>query len=150
MGALLQHLDFANLYSVIVWLIIVYGTVLGAMIVDLISGVSKAWRAGIATTSTGLKKSCTKADKYFSPLLRLSCVDILASAFIAFPIFSILYGGFCIICEFKSIFEKTHTKKEIAEAANTMNVIIKNKDELANLMLAMMQEMSNKNKNDGE
>ena len=42
-----------------------------AMTVDLVFGVYKARQLGEATTSTGLKKTCEKARKYFSPFMVL-------------------------------------------------------------------------------
>lgn len=141
MGTLLQHFDFSNIYSVVAWIVVVYGMVLGSMVIDLACGIYKAMKAGIATTSTGLKKTCTKASQYFLPMICLSCADIMASAFIEVPPFTMLYGAFCVICEFKSIFENTHTKVEIKEAAETMNIVLKNKEDLAKVLIDVMKEM---------
>ena len=43
---------------------------IGAMFVDLVSGVLKARQRGEARTSTGYKKTATKARKYFTPFHR--------------------------------------------------------------------------------
>ena len=44
---------------------------IGAMFVDLVSGVLKARQRGEARTSTGYKKTATKARKYFTPFIEL-------------------------------------------------------------------------------
>ncbi len=53
---------------------------IGAMAVDLVSGVQKAKQRGEARTSTGYKKTATKAKKYFTPFLTLCFIDILVAA----------------------------------------------------------------------
>ena len=133
-------IDTSNLSSVISWIVITFAAVLGACIVDLFYGINKAKKAGIARTSTALRKSCTKAQHYFLPMVCLAFGDILASTLVPFPPFCGLYGLFCIICEFKSVLEKSSTKNEIREAANTMSVILKNKDDLARALIEVMNQ----------
>lgn len=140
-----NHLTESNLPVVIIWLIITYGATLGACAIDLASGLYKAYSAGKARTSTMLRKTCTKAQHYFLPMLCLSFADILASVIIAFPPFSMLWAAFCIACEYKSVMEKSSTKEQIAEAANTMSVVIKNKEDIANILLETLKQMNNEN-----
>lgn len=137
---LFQSLNMENLASVIGWLIITYAAVLGATIVDLGCGLYKAIKAGRATTSTGLRKTCTKAQHYFLPMLCLTFADFMAATLVAFPPFSMLWGAFCIVCEFKSVLEKSATKEQMREAAETMNVVIKNKEDLANVLIEIMKQ----------
>ncbi len=72
---------------------------------------------------------------------------MLGSVIIPVPAFTMLYGAFCIFCEFRSVMEKTHEKQEILDAATTMNVIIKNKDDIAQLVSQSIEHiLSNKDK----
>lgn len=143
---LLQDFDFTHIKLVVVWWVLTYGAVLFAMFIDLITGLRKAKQAGIATTSRLLKKSCDKAIKYFFPMLCLMPVDILASQFLPLPAFTMLMAAFNIFCEWKSIMEKTHTKKEIHEAANTVSVIVKNKDDLAQVFAEVLNKVASEGK----
>lgn len=138
--------DFSRIHLHVVWWVLTYGAVLFAMFIDLITGLRKAKQAGIATTSRLLKKSCDKAIKYFFPMLCLMPVDILASQFLPLPAFTMLMAAFNIFCEWKSIMEKTHTKKEMHEAAQTVSVIVKNKDDLAQVFAEVLNKVASKGK----
>lgn len=138
--------DFSHIHLHVVWWVLTYGAVLFAMFIDLITGLRKAKQAGIATTSRLLKKSCDKAIKYFFPMLCLMPVDILASQFLPLPAFTMLMAAFNIFCEWKSIMEKTHTKKEMHEAAQTVSVIVKNKDDLAQVFAEVLNKVANEGK----
>lgn len=146
MEHIILSLRESNIASVIGWLVITYAAVLGACIVDLICGLYKAVKAKKATTSTGLRKTCTKAQHYFIPMLCLTFADFLAATIVTFPPFSMLWAAFCITCEFKSVLEKSATKDQIAEAANTMSVVIKNKEDLANILLEVMKQQQEEKK----
>lgn len=138
--------DFSRIHLHVVWWVLTYGAVLFAMFIDLITGLRKAKQAGIATTSRLLKKSCDKAIKYFFPMLCLMPVDILASQLLPLPAFTMLMAAFNIFCEWKSIMEKTHTKREIHDAANTVSVIVKNKDDLAQVFAEVLNKVANEGK----
>lgn len=131
--------------EVLGWIVIAYAAVLSACIIDLFCGIYKAVKSGQATTSTGLRKTCTKGQHYFLPMLCLSFADVLASVFVSFPPFTFLWAAFCIICEFKSVLENSSTKEQIREAANTMDVVIKNKDDLANILAEVINQMKEEN-----
>ena len=53
-------------------------------------------------------------------------------------------GGFNIFCEWKSVMESTHDKQEMRDAANTLNVIVKNKDDIAAIVMQAMDLMVKK------
>ena len=53
-------------------------------------------------------------------------------------------GAFNIFCEWKSVLESTHDKQELREAANTFNVIVKNKDDIAAIVTQAMEMMAKK------
>lgn len=136
--------DFSGLKTHTGWLILIYVAVLIAMVVDLITGIRKAKLAGVATTSKGLKKTCDKAIKYFFPMLCLTCIDLIASNFLPLPVMTALMGVFNILCEFKSVMEKTHEKDEIRKAEKTMSIVLENKDELAHMIATLIKEYSEK------
>lgn len=56
-----------HLYRSALVIAICMGALIISMGVDLFFGIKKAKENGLATTSTGFKKTCDKARKYFSP-----------------------------------------------------------------------------------
>lgn len=142
--------DFSHIHLHAIWLLITYASVVFAMFVDLITGIRKAKAAGIATTSRLLKKTCDKSIKYFFPMLCLFPIDVITSNFTSVPVFTMLMAAFNIYCEWKSVMEKTHTKKEIHDAAQTVSVIVKNKDDLAKVFAEVLAKISEEKKKDGE
>lgn len=124
------------------WFILTWAAVVFAMTVDLITGLRKAKQAGIARTSEALKRTCDKAIKYFFPMLCLMPVDVLASVVLPVPAFTMAMAAFNVLCEFKSVMEKTHTKKEIREAANTMQVVVRNKDDILQSVSDLLARLS--------
>ncbi|MDE6644189.1 MAG: hypothetical protein K2K27_08845 [Muribaculaceae bacterium] len=135
------------------WLVVLamtYGGVAVAMAVDFAVGVRRACRSGIARRSRTYKMTCTKALKYFAPMLVLTCVDIICIALVAVPSFTMLMGVFNIFCEWKSVMESTHDKEEIRKAASTMTVIIENKDEISKMLAKILSEKSDDKEKGGE
>ena len=119
-------------------------SMLVAMVVDLIFGVRKAKRNGEATTSTGFKKTCDKARKYFSPFMATVCIDIIAAcANLQVPIFSMLWAAYCVFCEFISIREKAWQKAEIRKQERTMKVILENKEDIAKTLIQLLNQEQN-------
>ncbi|MGL4519577.1 MAG: hypothetical protein ACRCUJ_07880 [Phocaeicola sp.] len=147
----MEHIitDFINNYLLkhIVIISIMFGGVLIAMGLDLLFGWRKAAERGESHNSTALKKTATKAHKYYSPMLCLAVVDIMACFIIPLPVFTMLWGAYCVFCEFKSVKEKAWEKAEILRAAKTMNVVIENKDDLAKMVAQLLFEQ-NKAKED--
>ena len=111
-----------------------------AMVVDLVFGVFKAKQLGEATTSTGLKKTCEKARKYFSPFMVLVCIDLLSSVISPVPAFSLLWASYCIFCEFISVREKAWQKAELRKQERTMSIILENKDDIAKLIAELIKK----------
>lgn len=142
MTNIIEKFDFTNLEQMVVWIGLAYGIVFVAMAVDLVSGVQKAIRAHVARTSEAYKRTCDKANKYYSPMLRLTFIDILISAFFYIPVFTMMWGAWCVFCEWKSVTEKTHTKQELRKAAKTMNVILENKEDVAKIVAEVLMDMS--------
>ena len=77
-------------------------------------------------------------------MLCLTCVDVMTSVILPAPFFTMLMGGFNIFCEWKSVMESTHDKQEMRDAANTLNVIVKNKDDIAAIVMQGMDLMVKK------
>ena len=119
-----------------------------AMIVDLVFGVYKARQLGEATTSTGLKKTCEKARKYFSPFMVLVCIDLLSSVISPAPAFSLLWAAYCIFCEFISVREKAWKKAELRKQERTMSIILENKNDIARLIAELIKKGGEENGKD--
>ena len=131
-----------NLTTMAIWLGLNFTAVMVAMAIDFVTGVRKAREAGVATRSKGFRMTAEKAGKYFLPMLCLACIDCLLSHFTAFPFLTTLMSAFNIFCEWRSIFETTHDKKEIRDAANTIQVIVKNKEDVATAFSQLLARMA--------
>lgn len=119
---------------------VAYAGVLIAMGIDLIFGVKKAKELKIDRTSTGFKMTTTKAQKYFSPMLCLTVIDVILSVHLSVPVFTILWACYCVFCEYRSVMEKSWKKAELRDAARTMNIIIKNKEDIAQALIDILKE----------
>ena len=144
MEIFIETMKGASLHIHAVWLALTYIAVILAMAIDFVAGLRKAKAAGIASNSRGYKMTTEKAAKYFLPMLCLTCVDIMPSVILPAPFFTMLMGGFNIFCEWKSVMESTHDKQEMREAANTLNVIVKNKDDIVGIITQAMELMAKK------
>ena len=141
MNEVIQTFAVEHLYRFAFIVTLCMAAMLVAMVVDLIFGVRKAKRNGEATTSTGLKKTCDKARKYFSPFMATVCIDIIAAcANLQVPIFSMLWAAYCVFCEFISIREKAWQKAEIRKQERTMKVILENKDDIAKTLIQLLNQ----------
>ena len=141
MNEVIQTFAVEHLYRFAFIVSLCMASMLVAMVVDLIFGVRKAKRNGEATTSTGLKKTCDKARKYFSPFMATVCIDIIAAcANLQVPIFSMLWSAYCVFCEFISIREKAWQKAEIRKQERTMKVILENKEDIAKTLIQLLNQ----------
>lgn len=139
--------DFVNqhLMAHILLITLASALMIVAMIVDLVFGVYKAKQLGEATTSTGLKKTCEKARKYFSPFMVLVCIDLLSSVISPAPAFSLLWASYCIFCEFISVREKAWKKAELRKQERTMSIILENKDDIAKMIAELIKKQADGN-----
>ena len=141
MNEVIQTFAVEHLYRFAFIVSLCMAAMLVAMVVDLIFGVRKAKRNGEATTSTGLKKTCDKARKYFSPFMATVCIDIIAAcANLQVPVFSMLWAAYCVFCEFISIREKAWQKAEIRKQERTMKVILENKEDIAKTLIQLLNQ----------
>ncbi len=133
MNDIITQFVHEHMYMHIVLIALSVAVMLLAMGVDFFTGLHKARVNGVARTSAGLKKTATKAAKYFTPYMVLVGIDLISCVVLPFPAFSMLWAAYCIYCEFKSVREKSWQKAEIQKAGKTLNVIIENKDDIARL-----------------
>ena len=141
MSEVIQTFAVEHLYRFAFIVSLCMAAMLVAIVVDLIFGVRKAKRNGEATTSTGFKKTCDKARKYFSPFMATVCIDIIAAcANLQVPIFSMLWAAYCVFCEFISIREKAWQKAEIRKQERTMKVILENKEDIAKTLIQLLKQ----------
>ena len=132
MDKVIQTLLTEHLYRFAVIIAVCMATMIFSMLIDLVFGVRKARRNGEATTSTGLKKTCDKARKYFSPYMVTVCIDLIAAcANVPCPFFSMIWAAYCVFCEFMSVREKAWQKAEIRKQERTMRVMLENRHDLA-------------------
>jgi len=131
---MVQHLYLCALVIFICFL-----ALLAAMATDLVAGVQKAKKLGVARTSTGYKKSCDKARKYFPTFAIAAFMDVVTCIISPFPIFCIVWTLYLCFCEFKSVREKAFEKAEIRKQDRTMQVILENKDDIARAVVDILK-----------
>ena len=129
-----------HLYRSALVIAICMGALIVSMAVDLLFGIKKAKQNGEATTSMGLKKTCDKARKYFSPFLVTVCIDLIACIVMPFPVFSMIWAGYCVFCEFMSVREKSWQKAEIRKQEKTISILLENKDDLAKAFVEVLKK----------
>lgn len=129
-----------HLYRSALVIAICMGALIVSMAVDLFFGIKKAKQNGEATTSKGLKKTCDKARKYFSPFMVTVCIDLIACIVMPFPVFSMIWAGYCVFCEFMSVREKSWQKAEIRKQEKTISILLENKDDLAKAFAEVLKK----------
>lgn len=129
-----------HLYRSALVIAICMGALIVSMAVDLFFGIKKARQNGEATTSKGLKKTCDKARKYFSPFMVAVCIDLIACIVMPFPVFSMIWAGYCVFCEFMSVREKSWQKAEIRKQEKTISILLENKDDLAKAFAEVLKK----------
>ena len=136
--SIFQQFDYTNILNHAIWITIIFGATLFAMLIDLLTGIHKAKKNGEMRTSTGYKKTCSKAAKYFTPMLCTMAFDLVASAIVPLPVFTMLVGAFNIFCEVKSVREKYYEKAELRKQERTMRIFLENKDDIAAMLAELL------------
>jgi hypothetical protein len=134
MNIISEILSNSTLKQHAAWMFISFLCMFVSMGVDLLTGIQKARKRGVATTSRGLKKTCKKAERYFMPFACTMCMDFLGSVIENFPYCTLVWAIFCCLCEWKSVFENTNTKEQINQAESVGKILIDNKDDIATLL----------------
>lgn len=132
----------------------IYVLVLLAILADLWSGVRKAKRNGVARSSYGFKRTIDKIARYYNVMLALSVIDAMQMASIwylekyygyhwpMFPVITLMGAiGICLI-EIKSIYEKAEDKVRIENVAKMAGKIITNKDDISEIVKAVVEYMN--------
>lgn len=129
-----------HLYLCAFVIFICFIALLGAMAVDLVAGVMKAKELGIARTSTGYKKTCDKAKKYFPTFTVTALMDVVTCVISPFPFFCIAWTIYLCFCEFKSVREKAFEKEEIRKQDRTMQVVLENREDIAKALVKELKQ----------
>lgn len=140
MAEIIQTFLQEHLYRAALIIAICMGALIVSMGVDLFFGVKKSKVNGEATTSMGFKKTCDKARKYFSPFMVAVCIDLIACIVLPFPVFSMIWAGYCVFCEFISVREKAWQKAEIRKQDRTFRIMLENKDDIARAVAEILKE----------
>lgn len=86
--------------------------------------------------------TCDKAVKYLLPMVCLTCVDVISSIVFSAPFLTMIMGAFNIFCEWKSVMESTYEKTEIRRAAETVRLVIENRDDIAKAISEILKSES--------
>ena len=140
MSEVFHDFQVHHLYLCALVIFICFATILIAMTIDLIAGIQKAKELHVARTSTGLKKTCDKAKKYFPTFGIASLMDVATCVISPFPLFAIAWTVYLLLCEFKSIREKAYEKAEIRNQERTMKVILENKEDIAKTLIQLLNQ----------
>ena len=140
MSEVFHDFQVHHLYLCALVIFICFATILIAMTIDLIAGIQKAKELHVARTSTGLKKTCDKAKKYFPTFGIASLMDVATCIISPFPLFAIAWTVYLLLCEFKSIREKAYEKAEIRKQERTMKVILENKEDIAKTLIQLLNQ----------
>jgi len=146
--------DFDLLELKLKAVLIIWSIVLLAIIIDLISGLKKAKQRGELRTSYGLQRTVRKIVTYFGALTFALMIDIIASYFVSFPVFTSIMAIFLIVIEGTSVYEKADEKqrKKMADEATTLITLLEHKDDILNgiaevLKTKLKQDKENENTN---
>lgn len=133
-----------HLYLCAFVIFVCFLALLAAMLIDLFAGVMKAKELGIARTSTGYKKTCDKAKKYFPTFTEAALMDVVTCVISPFPFFCIAWTIYLCFCEFKSVREKAFEKAEIRKQDRTMQVVLENREDIAKALVEALKQAEQK------
>lgn len=120
--------------------------VLGAIAIDLVSGVAKAKRLGIARTSIGLRETVKKIIQYLTVVLFGLMLDILMSRISDWPYVTM---GLCVglvVIEGISVWEKAEVKlkKKVGDNVETIASILENVNDKEAMLKAIAKILKEK------
>lgn len=146
--------------NMLVIIVIACLLVLGAMIIDLASGLYKAKQRNEIRSSWGLKRTLSKFIMYEGGMLIAAGVDILIhlckittlfhlDVLWGVPVITCLVGIFLLIVEFMSVREAADekTKTEMSRVAEMASAMV-NKDELVSALTQAIINANNSKRND--
>ena len=74
------------------------------------------------------------------------CIDLIACPILPFPVFSMIWTGYCVFCEFISVREKSWQKAEIRKQERSFSILLENKEDLARAFAEIMKEQGKEEK----
>lgn len=124
--------DYEALSTKLELVMIMWGIVLIAIIIDLISGLRKATLLGEIHTSYGFRRTVSKMVQYYGLLCFAFMFDVISSLVMPLSYFSMLASFFLVFIEAKSVLEKAQDKdrRKINENIKDLITLIENKDNL--------------------
>ena len=138
----------------------IYMMVFFAVLADLWSGVRKARKNGIASSSYGFKRTIDKMARYYNVMLTLTFVDAMQMSSLwylecyysyAWPIFPFITMigaiGVCMV-EVKSIYEKAEDKVRLENVAHMAGKIITNRDDLSEIVKTVAEYLKSNEKDE--
>lgn len=129
-----------KIFTFTLWTVVAYGVVLCSMLLDMIAAYIRSRRTHTAWVSWKQKKTASKAEKYFFPMVALTMVDLLSLIVVSYPVFTLLLAVVNSLTEWISIFEKSHSKKEQYEALQTMEIILSNRDKIGDILVDYLKQ----------
>jgi len=134
--------DFDAAYIKLGIILIMWGIVIIAMIIDLIAGVHKAKQLGIESSSFGFSRTVTKFVRYFGALVFALLIDVLMSLFVGMPYVSAIVAIFLVFIEGKSVLEKADQKvrRRATENINDLLILFENKDDLVKGLAQLLKK----------
>lgn len=139
--------DFEALCGKLSLVIIMWGIVLVAIVIDLISGLQKVSKQGKPHTSLGFRRTVTKTVQYYGLMCFAFMFDILSSLVLPLPYFTMIASCFLVFIEAKSVFENIHNddRKRINRSIKDLIIMIENKDDLLNGIVEILKETEKEN-----
>jgi len=127
--------DWIRLQELSLILVIFYICVLGAVLIDLWSGVDKAKRENVLRTSFGFRQTIKKMKDYLSVLMLFTIADIVSSIWFSLPFFSAIGTIGIVFVEARSVYEnKKDINKGIKDLPETIAKILRNKNDMEALL----------------
>ena len=133
----------------IIYICASYAAVIIAIVVDLFSAYVSCKRYNIPWYSSALRRSLSKTQKYITPLLVLTLIDILSTPLINYPWLTITYAILICLIEFVSVFEKSNNKQDKEKINIILNIMNEQKDIKNILMNLLKNYYDKKNKQRG-
>lgn len=124
--------DYDTFETKLILVLIMWGIVLVAIIIDLICGVHKAHQLGEVRTSYGFRRTVTKAVQYYGLLCFALMFDILASVVEPLPYITALASIFLVFIEAKSVYEKAEEKdrRKMTKEVDKLITILENRGDV--------------------
>jgi len=130
--------DWDRLQELSLILVIFYICVLGAILIDLWSGIDRAKRENILRTSFGFRQTIKKMKDYFSVLMLFTIADVVASIWSTLPFFTAIGTIGIILVEARSVYEnKKEINKGIKDLPETIVKILRDRKAVESFLCSL-------------